>query len=106
MVGTRSLSSGARSRDPLALPTLVLARSITLASFHEEWPSPGGHPGRAEDRLDRCPPKPLRAVFRSKIAIGTSSGPGWLKELRVRITREGRRRWPSETRFAPGSIPP
>src|ERR1700737_4694491 len=70
MVGTRSLSSGARSRDPLALPTLVLARSITLASFHEEWPSPGGHPGRAADRLDRCPPKPLRAVFRSKIAIG------------------------------------
>src|SRR5216683_3670379 len=77
---------GTARRAPL--PTLVLARSITLASFREEWPSLGGHPGWAADRSDRCPPKPLRAVLRSKIAIGTSSGPGWLKEPRVR--KQGR----------------
>src|SRR5712692_10445549 len=31
-----------------------------------------------------------RAGFRSKIAVGSSSGPAWLKELWVRITRKGR----------------
>jgi len=41
-----------------ALPTLVLARDVTLALFREEWPSPGGHPSWAADRSDRCPPKP------------------------------------------------
>jgi hypothetical protein len=35
------------------------------------------------------PTEALRAVFRSKIAVGTSSGPEWLNELKVRITREG-----------------
>jgi transposase len=35
------------------------------------------------------PTEALRAGFRSKIAVGTSSGPEWLNELKVRITREG-----------------
>src|SRR5260221_6149260 len=54
-----------------ALPTLVLARSIILASFREEWPSPGGRPGWAADRSDRCPPKPrgLSSVARSRSAL-------------------------------------
>src|SRR5260370_7220669 len=44
----RAKTVGTARRAPL--PTLVLARSITLASFREEWPSPGGHPGWAADR--------------------------------------------------------
>src|SRR5580692_10482205 len=35
------------------------------------------------------PIEAFRAVSRSEIAIGTSSGPEWLNELKVRITREG-----------------
>jgi hypothetical protein len=66
------------------LPALVLERSIILASFREEWPSLGGRSDWAADRSDRCPPKP-QGLSCSKIAIGTSSGPEWLKEPRVRI---------------------
>src|SRR5258708_5680392 len=53
------------------LPTLVLARSIILASCRGEWPSPGGRPGWAADRSDRCPPKPrgLSSVARSRSAL-------------------------------------
>src|SRR6266581_1605038 len=75
-------ASGWRAR--FALPALVLERSIILASFREEWPSLGGRRGWAADRSDRCPPKP-QGLSCSKIAIGTSSGPAWLKEPRVRI---------------------
>jgi transposase len=39
--------------------------------------------------IGSLPIEALRAVSRSKIAIGTSSGPEWLNELKVRITREG-----------------
>ena len=39
--------------------------------------------------IGSLPIEALRAVIRSKIAIGTSSGPEWLNELKVRITREG-----------------
>jgi transposase len=39
--------------------------------------------------IGSLPTEALRAVIRSKIAIGTSSGPEWLNELKVRITREG-----------------
>ena len=35
MVGTRSLSSGARSRDPLARPTLRLTLAATPAPNHD-----------------------------------------------------------------------
>src|SRR5215207_6545192 len=53
------------------LPTLVLARWFILTSFHEEGPSPGGRPGWAADRSDRCPPKPsgLSYVARSRSAL-------------------------------------
>src|SRR3954463_12432279 len=60
-----------------------------MGSFRKEWPSPGGHPNWAADRSGSIPIEALRAVSRSKIAIGTSSGPEWLNELKVRITREG-----------------
>src|SRR3954452_6990485 len=60
-----------------------------MGSFRKEWPSPGGHPNWAADRSGSMPTEALRADFRSKIAIGTSSGPEWLNELKVRITREG-----------------
>ena len=46
------------ARRKRAFAHLVLARRITMASFREEWPSLGGHPGWAADRSDRCPPKP------------------------------------------------
>src|SRR5882672_7826270 len=80
----RARRQHARARRVAPLPALVLERSIILASFREEWPSLGGRPGWAADRSDRCPPKP-QGLSCSKIAIGTSSGPGWLKEPRVRI---------------------
>jgi hypothetical protein len=41
MVGTRSLSSGARSRDPVALPTLrilfVIASEAKQSRSKEDW---------------------------------------------------------------------
>ena len=49
-----------------------------------------GWPPRLGRRsIGSMPIEALRAVSRSKIAIGTSSGPEWLNELKVRITREG-----------------
>jgi hypothetical protein len=39
--------------------------------------------------IGSIPIEALRAVSRSKIAIGTSSEPEWLNELKVRSTREG-----------------
>jgi transposase len=48
------------------------------------WP-----PELGRRSIGSIPTEALRAVRRSKIAIGTSSGPEWLNELKVRITREG-----------------
>jgi len=42
---------------------------------------PGWPPGLGRRLIGSMPTEALRAVFRSKIAIGTSSGPGWLNEL-------------------------
>src|ERR1700710_866266 len=50
---------------------------------------PGWPPGLGRRSIGSLPTEALRAVIRSKIAIGTSSGPEWLNELKVRITREG-----------------
>src|SRR3954464_11930777 len=50
---------------------------------------PGWPPGLGRRSIGSIPIEALRAVSRSKIAIGTSSGPEWLNELKVRITREG-----------------
>jgi transposase len=48
------------------------------------------------------PTEALRAVGRSKIAIGTSSGPEWLNELKVRITREGSTKMTKHTTICAG----
>src|SRR5438045_1281456 len=48
------------------------------------WP-----PGLGRRSIGSIPTEALRAVWRSKIAVGASSGPEWLNELKVRITREG-----------------
>src|SRR5215831_14822149 len=72
-------------------PTLVLAGSIMLRTFRKEWSGPGGHPGRTADRRIVAH-QSLWGCVRSRIAIGSSLGPGWLKEPRVRITRKGRGR--------------
>jgi transposase len=48
------------------------------------------------------PTEALRAVWRSKIAIGTSSGPEWLNELKVRITREGSTKMAKHTTICAG----
>src|SRR5665647_34766 len=50
---------------------------------------PGWPPELGRRSIGSVPTEALRAVGRSKIAIGTSSGPEWLNELKVRITREG-----------------
>src|SRR5213080_3725658 len=50
---------------------------------------PGWPPGLGRRSIGSIPIEALRAVGRSEIAIGTSSGPEWLNELKVRITREG-----------------
>src|ERR1700761_41102 len=50
---------------------------------------PGWPPELGRRSIGSIPIEALRAVWRSKIAIGTSSGPEWLNELKVRITREG-----------------
>ena len=72
----------------LAQPILVLARSIIVVTFREERSGLGGHPGRTADRRI-VTHRSLVSCGRSKIAIGSSSDPGWLKEPRVRITRKG-----------------
>ena len=41
MVGTRSLSSGARSRDPLALPTLQIIPAAYFATISGNLPAGG-----------------------------------------------------------------
>jgi transposase len=48
------------------------------------------------------PIEALRAVWCSKIAIGTSSGPEWLNELKVRITREGSTKMAKHTTICAG----
>jgi transposase len=50
---------------------------------------PGWPPELGRRSIGSIPIEALRAVSRSEIAIGTSSGPEWLNELKVRITREG-----------------
>jgi transposase len=50
---------------------------------------PGWPPGLGCRSIGSLPTEALRAVCRSKIAIGTSPGPEWLNELEVRITRKG-----------------
>jgi transposase len=50
---------------------------------------PGWPPELGRRSIGSMPTEALRAVWRSKIAVGTSSGPEWLNELKVRITREG-----------------
>src|SRR4051795_8850832 len=50
---------------------------------------PGWPPELGRRSIGSMPTEALRAVWRSEIAIGTSSGPEWLNELEVRITREG-----------------
>src|SRR3954471_9181488 len=50
---------------------------------------PGWPPELGRRSIGSMPTEALRAVWRSEIAIGTSSGPEWLNELKVRITREG-----------------
>ena len=51
LVGTRSLSSGARSRDPLALPTLRCRTGVVIpANGSAEWPP--------DDRLRRVSSTP------------------------------------------------
>src|SRR5258705_13410741 len=64
-------------------------------------------PARVTAELGRrsvgsVPIEALRAVGRSKIAIGTSSGPEWLNELKVRITREGSTKMTKHTTICAG----
>src|SRR5262249_20586478 len=72
-----------------ALPTLVLARRIRMATFRDGMAQPGWPPELGRRSIGSMPTEALRAAFCSKIAIGSSSGPGWLNELQVRI-RQGR----------------
>src|SRR6201993_5604872 len=48
---------------------------------------PGRPPELGRRSIGSMPTEALRAAFCSKIAVGTSSGPEWLKERRVRITQ-------------------
>ena len=50
---------------------------------------PGWPPGPGRRSIGSMPTEALRAVLRSKIAVGTSSGPEWLNEPRVRIHKGG-----------------
>jgi hypothetical protein len=90
-VGTRSLSSGARSRDPVALPTLVIAKQIIVGLFREEWPAAACIPQQAAD--DRIESALSRFWLpRSVIASAPSSDPDGCRNNLVRFTRQGRRR--------------
>ena len=40
----------AREGRALPLPILLLAESVTLRTFREEWLGPGGHPSQAAGR--------------------------------------------------------
>src|SRR6267378_1946127 len=61
------------------------------------WP-----PELGRRSVGSVPIEALRAVWRSKIAIGTSSGPEWLNELKVRITREGSTKMAKHTTICAG----
>src|SRR5882724_6705418 len=63
---------------------------------------PGWPPGLGRRSIGSIPIEALRAVSRSKIAIGTSSGPEWLNELKVRITREGSTKMTKRTTICAG----
>src|SRR5947208_2799755 len=63
---------------------------------------PGWPPGLGRRSIGSIPIEALRAVRRSKIAIGTSSGPEWLNELKVRITREGSTKMTKRTTICAG----
>src|SRR5262249_34138161 len=87
----RTALINAVSRAKAPLPTLVVARISIVGTFRKERSGPGGHPGRTADRRIVAHLS-LWGCVRSRIAIGSSLGPGWLKEPRVRITRKGRGR--------------
>src|SRR5437764_1742953 len=61
------------------------------------WP-----PGLGRRSIGSIPTEALRAVWRSKIAVGASSGPEWLNELKVRITREGSTKMTKRTTICAG----
>src|SRR5436189_6293228 len=63
---------------------------------------PGWRPELGRRSIGSVPIEALRAVRRSKIAIGTSSGPEWLNELKVRITREGSTKMTKRTTICAG----
>src|SRR6266478_8162181 len=63
---------------------------------------PGWPPELGRRSIGSVPIEALRAVWRSKIAIGTSSGPEWLNELKVRITREGSTKMAKHTTICAG----
>jgi transposase len=63
---------------------------------------PGWPPELGRRSIGSVPIEALRAVRRSKIAIGTSSGPEWLNELKVRITREGSTKMTKHTTICAG----
>src|SRR6266481_8213970 len=63
---------------------------------------PGWPPELGRRSIGSVPIEALRAVWRSKIAIGTSSGPEWLNELKVRITREGSTKMTKRTTICAG----
>src|ERR1700680_2466087 len=53
---------------------------------------PGGHPDRVAARSDRNPSQPEGLPYVARSPVGSSSGPEWLKEPGVRITRKGPRK--------------
>src|SRR5258708_27154484 len=63
---------------------------------------PGWPPELGRRSVGSVPIEALGAVGRSKIAIGTSSGPEWLNELKVRITREGSTKMTKHTTICAG----
>jgi transposase len=63
---------------------------------------PGWPPELGRRSIGSVPIEALRAIRRSKIAIGTSSGPEWLNELKVRITREGSTKMTKHTTICAG----
>src|SRR5947208_15361663 len=84
MVGT--------ARDVRApLPTLVIARSVILDLFREEWPAAVCTPRQAAgDRIE--PTQSSLWLPRSVIASAPSSDPDGCRNNLVRFTRQGRRR--------------
>jgi transposase len=63
---------------------------------------PGWPPELGRRSIGSLPIEALRAARRSKIAIGISSGPEWLNELKVRITREGSTKMTKHTTICAG----